>query len=389
MTKSIAILGSTGSIGQSTLEVVSLNPGYFNIFLLTANTNFKELAKQVQKYKPKYVYLQDSNHHSEFKALIKESKTIFVDSTTSFYDLFSSNEFDTVISAVSGSAGLMSSYHAARNNKKILLANKESMVMAGSLIKKQYSDYKNYLFPIDSEHNSIFQIIGYKTDNIESITLTASGGPFIGKSKQFLQNITVDMALKHPNWVMGQKITIDSATMLNKALEVIEAFHLFELAKEKIKVIVHPESIIHSIVNFSDGASISQFSYPDMKIPISYVLGYPERLNSGVEPINLIQNKILNFYDIGDQFKQNVNLAYYSLEKPDFYPVILNAANEVAVNLFLNQKIKFNQIYDLIHNCLNRFAGIASYGEGSIDNILALHQESEDITYQLLSKTLN
>ena len=386
MVKSIAILGSTGSIGKSTLEVVALNPNHFKIFLLTAHSNFKELAKQVEKFKPKYVYLHNSDHHLAFKALIKETSSVFIDSVTSFYDLFSSVEFDTVISAISGSAGLMSSYYSARNNKKILLANKESMVMAGSLIKKQYADYRNYLFPLDSEHNSIFQIVGYKTENIESITLTASGGPFVGKSAQFLQDVTVDMALKHPNWVMGEKITIDSATMLNKALEVIEAFHLFELPKEKIKVIVHPESIIHSIINFNDGASISQFSYPDMKIPISFALGYPGRLNSGVNPINLTQKKVLNFCDIGSEFIQNVNLAYDALEKPDFYPVILNAANEIAVNLFLNQKIKFTQIYHLINSCLNHFASKASDSNNSIDDILNLHHEAEEITYQLLSK---
>ena len=389
MVKSIAILGSTGSIGKSTLEVVELNPNHFKIFLLTAHSNFKALAKQVEKFKPKYVYLHNSDHHLEFRDLIKDTNTAFIGSDTAFYDLLSSDEFDMVISAISGSAGLMSSYCSAKNNKKILLANKESMVMAGSLIKKQYTDYRSYLFPLDSEHNSIFQIIGYKTDDIESITLTASGGPFVGKSSQFLQNVTVDMALKHPNWVMGEKITIDSATMLNKALEVIEAFHLFELPKEKIKVIVHPESIIHSIVNFRDGASISQFSHPDMKIPISYALGYPGRLNSGVNPINLTKNKILNFFDVGGEFIQNVNLAYDVLEKPDFYPVILNAANEIAVNLFLNQKIKFTQIYHLINSCLNHFASKTSDSNNSVDDILSLHHEAEKITNELLPKIMN
>ena len=343
--KNIAILGSTGSIGKSTLEVVRNNPEYFNIICITANKNIFELAKQVNEFKPKYAYIDSKDSVNDLEIKIIDSKTKIIKSTKDLCDVIASEDIDSVISAMSGSSGLFLTNHALINNKQVLLANKESMVMAGFLFKK----FKNNIIPIDSEHNSIFQVIDRSVDHVANIILTASGGPFRNFPKEEFNNISIEMALKHPNWTMGEKITIDSATMMNKCLEIIEAYYLFDFKPEDINVLIHPESIIHSVVNFLDGSSICQFSEPNMQIPISYALAYPQRIISGRTNYDL-SAKNLSFQKPDLKKFPSLTFAYEALKNPKNNCLVINAANEIAVDAFLKQKISFNSIYNLIED---------------------------------------
>jgi len=343
--KNIAILGSTGSIGKSTLEVVRNNPEYFNIICITANKNIFELAKQVNEFKPKYAYIDSKDSVNDLEIKIIDSKTKIIKSTKDLCDVIASEDIDSVISAMSGSSGLFLTNHALINNKQVLLANKESMVMAGFLFKK----FKNNIIPIDSEHNSIFQVIDRSVDHVANIILTASGGPFRNFPKEEFNNISIEMALKHPNWTMGEKITIDSATMMNKCLEIIEAYYLFDFKPEDINVLIHPESIIHSVVNFLDGSSICQFSEPNMQIPISYALAYPKRIISGRTNYDL-SLKNLSFQKPDLKKFPSLTFAYEALKNPNNNCLVINAANEIAVDAFLKQKISFNSIYNLIED---------------------------------------
>ena len=346
----LIILGSTGSIGKSTLEVIKHNKDSFEVICLTADSSSVALAEQINLFKPKYAYLNNFLLIDDLKSRITHNQTIVITDINQLHDILKSDIYNTLVSAMSGSTGLLLTFLALQSNKKVLLANKESLVMAGDL----FSKYRKQIIPIDSEHNAIFQVIGnLDCEEISKITLTASGGPFRVYPRSKFEQITVEMALKHPNWSMGRKITIDSATMMNKCLEIIEAYYLFNLKSDQIDVLVHPESIIHSIVNYKDGSSLCQFSEPNMQIPISYALGYPNRINSGVGSFDLSCIENLNFSKVDHDKFPSINYAYKALDGSGNSCLVINAANELAVNAFLERQISFLSIFSIIEDSFN------------------------------------
>ena len=357
----IVILGSTGSIGCNALEVIKLHKEKYKVFALTANKNVDLLTQQCVDFEPEFVIAlnQDANQQLKKNLLALNIKTIVLDDEKSLDWLASHKDTATVISAIVGAAGLMPTMAAANSGKKILLANKETLVMAGELFVKAVKKSNAILIPIDSEHNAILQVLpqskkmNYKSNGIRKILLTASGGPFRTLSKEELKHVTPKEALKHPNWLMGKKITIDSATMMNKGLEIIEACWLFDIPACDIEVVIHPQSIIHSLVEYIDGSTLAQMGNPDMRTPIAYALSHPERIESGVSGLDLIKTKRLDFEapDL-DKFPC-LGLAYKALLMGQSAPTILNAANEVAVDAFLVESITFNQIAELIEFCMS------------------------------------
>jgi 1-deoxy-D-xylulose-5-phosphate reductoisomerase len=357
----IVILGSTGSIGCNALEVIKLHKEKYKVFALTANKNVDLLTQQCVDFEPEFVIAlnQDANQQLKKNLLALNIKTIVLDDEKSLDWLASHKDTATVISAIVGAAGLMPTMAAANSGKKILLANKETLVMAGELFVKAVKKSNAILIPIDSEHNAILQVLpqskkmNYKSNSIRKILLTASGGPFRTFSKEELKHVTPKEALKHPNWLMGKKITIDSATMMNKGLEIIEACWLFDIPACDIEVVIHPQSIIHSLVEYIDGSTLAQMGNPDMRTPIAYALSHPERIESGVSGLDLIKTKRLDFEapDL-DKFPC-LGLAYKALLMGQSAPTILNAANEVAVDAFLVESITFNQIAELIEFCMS------------------------------------
>ena len=287
--KIISLLGSTGSIGLNTLEVLKLHPDNYQIFGLSCYNNVDLLVKQCLEFQPTYVVTKNEADAEYVQKCLRNQSSSKVLFGADAYDYIAGHtDVTDVLAAITGSAGLRSTYKAATKGKRILLANKESMVMAGPLIKKESKKNNGSIIPVDSEHNAIFQVINSQKNNtIRKVIITASGGPFRNHTKEMMENVSVKEALNHPNWSMGDKITIDSATMMNKALEVIEAYYLFDLKPNQIEVLIHPQSIIHSIVDYEDGSSLTQLGCPDMRVPISYALGFPDRIKSGVEGIDL------------------------------------------------------------------------------------------------------
>jgi len=354
--KLISILGSTGSIGKSALSVINLHPDRFKVFALGGFNNVDLLLEQTIKFKPSYIVTKDLPSKKllidKLKETKLETKVLFGGEGYSF--IASHEEVTTVIAAITGSAGLISTIEAAKSGKQILLANKESMVMAGALLNKICLENNATIIPVDSEHNAIFQVLSSQKDSqeIKKIILTASGGPFREFDIESLKNVTIDQALNHPNWKMGKKISIDSATMMNKGLEVIEASHLFRLNIGKIEVVMHPQSIIHSFVEFIDGSSLSQLGNPDMRVPISYALGYPERITSGVDGVSLDKLPNLEFFKPDLKKFRCLDLSYQCLAMGAAHCINLNASNEVAVEAFLLGKIDFMQIPELIEKTL-------------------------------------
>ena len=357
----IVILGSTGSIGCNALEVIKLHKEKYKVFALTANKNVDLLTQQCVDFEPEFVIAlnQDANQQLKKNLLALNIKTVVLDDEKSLDWLASHKDTATVISAIVGAAGLMPTMAAANSGKKILLANKETLVMAGELFVKAVKKSNAILIPIDSEHNAILQVLpqskkmNHRSNGIRKILLTASGGPFRTFSKEELKHVTPKEALKHPNWLMGKKITIDSATMMNKGLEIIEACWLFDIPACDIEVVIHPQSIIHSLVEYIDGSTLAQMGNPDMRTPIAYALSHPERIESGVSGLDLIKTKRLDFEapDL-DKFPC-LGLAYKALLMGQSAPTILNAANEVAVDAFLVESITFNQIAELIEYCMS------------------------------------
>jgi 1-deoxy-D-xylulose-5-phosphate reductoisomerase len=355
--KTISILGSTGSIGCNALDVIRLHPDKFDIFALSGHENVDLLFTQAVEFNPSYIVTKDEKSQVRLTKLLKEKKlNIEVLFGPDGYRFIAGHEkVSTVLAAITGAAGLISTMEAAMKGKKILLANKESMVMAGNLLSEVCSQNNGLIIPVDSEHNAIFQVIHDQNnpDEINKLILTASGGPFRNSTLDELINVSVEDALNHPNWIMGKKVTIDSATMMNKGLEVIEAAFLFKIDYKKIEVLIHPQSIIHSLVEFIDGSSLTQLGTPDMKVPISYALSFPERISSGVSGINLSLTEDLQFEAPDLEKFRCLKLAYDCLEQGGSYPIEINATNEVAVDAFLNKKIKFTQISELIEIALN------------------------------------
>ena len=349
--KVVSILGSTGSIGKSTLDVLRLDRINFKVFALSCHSNIKLLAQQTIEFQPDIIVVNSANDREVILTYLDgKANPDILFGPNGHKTIVEADEVTDVVAAISGAAGLTSTYHAASKGKRILLANKESMVMAGSLIMRQAELNHGLIIPIDSEHNAIFQVLNGARDNkaIQKIILTASGGPFRSFSAEMIKEVTVEQALKHPKWSMGRKISIDSATMMNKGLEVIEASFLFQLPAEKIGVVIHPQSIVHSLVEFVDGSLLTQLGCPDMRVPISFALGYPERISSGVQGIDLTKHESLSFSNPNHALFPCLNLAYQALEAGQGYCVALNAANEIAVEAFLEGRISFVQIYEVI-----------------------------------------
>ena len=355
MKKGVAILGSTGSIGVQALGVISEQDELFRVEVLTANENCDLLINQAKKYKPNSVVIVNEKKYQKVFSELNPLNIKVYAGSESLNQIVDSDEIDIVLTALVGYSGLLPTINAIKNRKKIALANKETLVVAGSLIKNLCEENSTEIIPVDSEHSAIFQCLaGEECNPIEKIFLTASGGPFRGMKLDDLKNITKKQALKHPNWSMGAKITIDSATLMNKGLEVIEAKWLFDLSKEQIEVVVHPQSIIHSAVQFQDGSIKAQLGLPDMKLPIQYALGFPKRLSNRFERFSFFDYPNLTFEKPDLETFKNLALAYKAMEKGGNSPCVLNAANEIAVSAFLNDKIGFLNMADLIDNCLEK-----------------------------------
>ncbi|PKL82552.1 MAG: 1-deoxy-D-xylulose-5-phosphate reductoisomerase [Ignavibacteriae bacterium HGW-Ignavibacteriae-3] len=358
--KKILILGSTGSIGVNTLEIVRAFPDKFEIIGLTANSNIHLLKKQMEEFHPKTIVIADKKKSEELKKTIGNSCEV-LSGNEGLLEIAKRNNYDILVSALVGFVGLAPTIEAIKLKKRIALANKETLVTAGELVIDLCKKHKTELIPVDSEHSAIFQCLnGENPSEISKIILTASGGPFLNKSKEEFENVTVEDALNHPNWKMGSKITIDSASMMNKGLEVIEAHWLFGLPKDKIEVIIHPQSIIHSMVEFRDGSVKAQLSTPDMKLPIIYALSFPERFNFNAVATDLKKINQLTFFEPDFDKFTCLKMAYDVIETGGTSSCILNAANEVAVEKFLSGKIKFNRIPDLIEDALNAVSIIHS-----------------------------
>ncbi len=353
--KKIAILGSTGSIGTQALEVIASNPDSFTVEVLTAGNNASLLIEQALKFKPNTVVIGDESKYQEVQsALWPEGIKVFA-GESSLEEVVQMGGVDIVLTALVGYAGLKPTLAAIEAGCDIALANKETLVVAGDLVTKKAKEKGVNIYPVDSEHSAIFQCLAGEFHNpIEKIILTASGGPFRGKKRDELVHVTKAQALKHPNWEMGAKITIDSASLMNKGLEVIEAKWLFGLKNEQIEVIVHPQSIIHSIVQFQDGSMKAQMGLPDMKLPIQYALGYPKRMPSDFPRFNFLNYPNLSFEQADLETFRNLDLAFWALQKGGNMPCILNAANEIAVSLFLKEQISFLGMSDLIEGVMNK-----------------------------------
>ncbi len=354
MAKKLAILGSTGSIGRNSLEVVANFPERFEIITLAAGENIKLLAEQAHKFRPKQVACKNEHLAKKLKPLLPEGVKL-VSGKEGVISCATHEEVELVVSAIVGAAGLLPTFAAVEAGKDLALANKECLVMAGELLIKEAAKRGVKILPVDSEHAAIFQCLqaGRKED-VSRLILTASGGPFRELPKEDFPKVTPEKALKHPNWQMGAKITIDSATLMNKGLEVIEAHFFFEMPPEKIEVVVHPQSIVHSMVEFVDGSVIAQLSLPDMRLPIAYALSYPERLSLPYPKLNLIELGKLTFEAPDLERFPCLSLAYKALELKGSAPAVLNAANEIAVEAFLEGRLSFDKIPLVVEETLKR-----------------------------------
>jgi 1-deoxy-D-xylulose-5-phosphate reductoisomerase len=353
--KKIAILGSTGSIGTQALEIAREQKDRIQIEVLTANSNADLLIAQAKEFNPNHVVIADENKYLQVKeALANDDIKVFA-GNKSIADVMEITSADTVLTAMVGYSGLLPTIKAIQNKKRIALANKETLVVAGELITEMCQEYRVSLIPVDSEHSAIFQcLVGEDLNTIDKIILTASGGPFRGKKRSDLAEVTKAQALKHPNWSMGAKITIDSATLMNKGLEVIEAKWLFGLNGSQIEAVVHPQSIIHSMVEFNDGSIKAQMGLPDMKLPIHYAFFYPERVNTNFKRMSFKEVNMLTFEEPDKDTFRNLALAYEAMNNGGNMACILNAANEIAVEAFLKDKIKFLQIAELNEKCMQK-----------------------------------
>ncbi|MCK4854862.1 MAG: 1-deoxy-D-xylulose-5-phosphate reductoisomerase [Bacteroidales bacterium] len=361
MQKQVAILGSTGSIGTQTLEVIEKNPDHFKLEILTARNNADVLIAQSRKFLPNHVVITNEDKYNYVSRNLSDLPVKVYAGTDALEQIVEMDSVDIIMSALVGFSGLQPTLRAIRAGKDIALANKETLVVGGDLVIRSAIENNVNIYPVDSEHSAIFQcIVGEEMNPIEKIILTASGGPFLGKDREYLRHVTREEALKHPNWCMGDKITIDSASLMNKGLEVIEAKWLFGLRPEQIEVIIHPQSIIHSLVQFEDGSLKAQLGIPDMKLPIQYALGFPKRLKSDLERFSFSAYPNLTFQSPDMKIFPNLSLAYRALNKGGNMPCVLNAANEVTVNAFLEGKLGFFDMSDVIEKTMNSVAFIAT-----------------------------
>ncbi|MCX8033861.1 MAG: 1-deoxy-D-xylulose-5-phosphate reductoisomerase [Thermodesulfovibrio sp.] len=364
--KKVVILGSTGSIGRSALEVIKNFPDKFNVLGLSAKSSVHILEEQIKEFNPKYVAIFEKKAYEELRKKVKNIELLL--GNEGICELARLKDADIIISAIVGAAGLIPTYEAVKAGKTIGLANKESLVLAGELIKRETKKNNAKIIPIDSEHSAVFQCInGCNKPFIRKIWLTASGGPFRGMKKHEIENVTPEEALNHPKWKMGKRITIDSATLMNKGFEVIEAHHLFDIDVESIGVLIHPQSIVHCLVEFIDGTYLAQMSSPDMKAPIALALSLPERLPGIIKPIDWTMTNQLQFEIPDTEVFPCLSLAYEAAKTGGTMPTVLNAADEVAVEAFLLRRLKFNDIHKIIKKVMD--AHLAS-SASSIEEIL-------------------
>jgi 1-deoxy-D-xylulose-5-phosphate reductoisomerase len=360
--RNVTILGATGSIGLSTLDVIARHPDRYRVFALSAATNVAEIERQCLLFKPRYAVMREPAAAAALKTALAGAglKTEVLAGAEALADIASHTEVDVVMAAIVGAAGLPPSLAAARAGKTVLLANKEALVMSGKLFMDAIHQHRATLLPIDSEHNAIFQSlprtfeVGLAQVGVEKIVLTASGGPFRTRPLAELANVTPEEACAHPNWVMGRKISVDSATMMNKGLEVIEAHWLFAAAPDQIEVVIHPQSVIHSMVTYKDGSVIAELGNPDMRTPIAYGLGFPERIDAGVAPLDLVKVGKLEFEPLDENRFPCVSLAYAAMRAGGTAPAMLNAANEVAVEAFLSNGLRFVDIANVVDAVLQQ-----------------------------------
>jgi 1-deoxy-D-xylulose-5-phosphate reductoisomerase len=380
--KNISILGSTGSIGTQALEVIRANPELYKVVALTANANAELLISQALEFKPELVVIGDDKQYNAVKNALSGIKVLSgEDALCEASGLASA---DIVLTAIMGAVGLRPTIAAIEGKKIIALANKETLVVAGEMITRLAAANGVKIIPVDSEHSAIYQcLVGEQLNDIEKIYITASGGPFRGKNRDFLLNVTKEQALKHPNWVMGAKITIDSASLMNKGLEVIEAKWLFNLEVDQIDVIVHPQSIIHSLVQFNDGSIKAQMGLPDMKLPIHYAMAYPQRIESQFPRFNFMDYPELTFSKPDQITFRNLGLAYDALRKGGNMPCIINAANEVVVDAFLNNQIGFLEMSDVIAQCMSDLPFIP---DPALNNFLETDQHTRIFARELVTK---
>jgi len=380
--KHISILGSTGSIGTQALDVVRANPGCYQIDALTAQQNAPLLIAQAKEFKPELVVIGNEARYAEVKAALPGIKVLCgTDALVAAVELPQS---EIILTAIMGSVGLKPTIAAIRAGKDIALANKETLVVAGDLVMTLAREHGVRIIPVDSEHSAIFQCLqGEAPAALEKIFLTASGGPFRGKNRGFLAQVSREQALKHPNWVMGAKITIDSASLMNKGLEAIEARWLFDVKPEQIEVVVHPQSIIHSAVQFTDGSIKAQMGLPDMKLPIHYALAYPDRQESAFERFSFFKHPSFTFEAPDTNVFRNLRLAFRAMEQGGNMPCILNAANEVVVEAFLKDKIGFLEMSDIIESCMQAIPFIA---QPTLNNYLESDAETRIFAAQCVTK---
>ena len=371
--RSLTILGATGSVGKSTLDLVRERPDRFNIKGLTAHTNFESLARLALEFRPDSVVIADETYYKQLKDCLSGTDIVVHAGEDALFAL-AAVPVDCIVGAIVGIAGLGAVHSAIQAGQKIALANKETLVVAGHLIMPMLRRTGASILPVDSEHNAIFQCLKGESDEvIKDVVLTASGGPFRQMSREQMRSVNLQQALKHPNWKMGPKVTIDSATLMNKGLELIEAKWLFGLPVEKIKAVIHPQSVVHGLVNFADGSCIAHMGSTDMRIPISYALDYPERMTWQVETLDLVKLSRLDFYEIDLDRFPCFQLAKTVLSSTPEHAVILNAANEIAVAAFLHDQLIYNEIAELVDRALNRFSAAAV--TKTLDDVFSLDRE--------------
>jgi len=381
--KHISILGSTGSIGTQTLEIIKQFPNEFKVVGLTTNKNSNLLLEQIKEFKPKAVAIMDK---SKIDDLLNFSPCQVYSGIEGLNKIAAMQEADTIVNALVGSVGIEPTYNAIRSKKNIALANKETLVAAGSIIMEEVKKNKINLIPIDSEHSAIFQCLnGENINEASKITITCSGGPFKNYTKEQLENATLQAALKHPIWNMGNKITIDSATLMNKGFEVIEAHWLYGIAYEKIKVVIHPQSIIHSLVEFVDKSVIAQLGLPDMKIPIQYALAYPKRFENIQTPLDLVKIKTLEFREPDFEMFPCLKYAYEAGVAGGTLPAVTNAANEIAVYAFLDNKIKFLDVPRLIRKMMDEHNAIKN---PSLKEIIEIDRKIKEETKNIIERKM-
>lgn len=384
--KRITILGSTGSVGTQALEVVRDHPTVFKVVVLSALKNAELLIEQAREFKPDVVVICDESKYHEVKNALSVLNIKVLAGEAALAEVAAYGDSDVVLTALMGSVGLKPTIAAIKAGKNIALANKETLVVAGELITQLATEHQVKILPVDSEHSAIFQcLVGEEQNEIEKIYLTASGGPFLGKTKDFLSTVKKEQALKHPNWVMGAKITIDSASLMNKGLEVIEAKWLFNLDVDQIDVIVHPQSIVHSLVQFTDGSMKAQMGVPDMKLPIQYALNYPDRLKNNFKRFNFLDYPNFSFQKADMETFRNLDLAFTSLRKGGNMPCILNAANEIVVAAFLSDKIGFLQMSEVIEQCMEEISFVE---KPQLSDYLETDKHSRILAGDLVTKSI-